>query len=298
MSETATEASEATEATESTAVETTATETVAPSGPYAKLFGEDGTIAPNAGDAYKDEWPEHAEFLARFAGKDLKAVLDSHKSLASQVGKAGSMAVLPGKNASKEDIAAYREKMGVPGEATEYGLSTKPADFEGEWNGEFGAALEAILHEGHVPKAVAEKLAARYHEEQGRMMESFQRAETEAAEAEERELREMWGDEYDVELSRAQKIAKGFGFNLDDFSTNDVAVLLAKIGRASDTDQTVMKALNLSETAMAGSNPRVEMDKIARDPEYQKGHGARYEELRKQFHGYANQLAKQQSQKS
>lgn len=144
------------------------------------------------------------EFAGRFTTPEelAKTALQFRQKLSNAV-------TLPGKNASDEEMAEFRSKLGVPESPDDYGLQAPdlPDGVDVESVNAELTALAKSLHEAGATPAVAKAVQdARIQqiisgtESSSERLEAVQREQTEA-------LRKQWGGDFDVNVKYA---ARGF----------------------------------------------------------------------------------------
>tara|TARA_R110002096_G_scaffold432214_1_gene648534 strand:- start:1285 stop:2190 length:906 start_codon:yes stop_codon:yes gene_type:complete len=156
-----------------------------------------------------DSLHRHAE---RFTDIDalLQANLDSRKKLSKAVNK-------PEEGASDEDMASYRESIGVPKDVDGYDFplpegverTEQMMDAEDHWANLF------IEHD--VPKGTADVLVSEFRGELEKMMNAQTEADQAATDQATDSLRKEWGGEYDKNLIYAARASeKLFGDQYED----------------------------------------------------------------------------------
>ena len=156
-----------------------------------------------------DSLHRHAE---RFTDIDalLQANLDSRKKLSKAVNK-------PEEGASEDDMANYRESIGVPKDVDGYDFplpqgterTEQMMDAEDHWANLF------IEHD--VPKGTADVLVKEFRGEVEKMMTAQVESDARATEEATSLLRKEWGDEYDKNLIFASRASeKMFGDQYED----------------------------------------------------------------------------------
>ena len=149
------------------------------------------------------------EFASRFASKsDLaKTALNFRQKLSNAV-------TLPGENASEEDIADFRTKMGVPGEAQGYKLhiSENIPDYLRPEEGDKGfEKFKEAMHKTNARPDVAQaavdwffETATGVHEQQVQALTKYRADNTEL-------LKKEWGNDYDKNMALAKSFITQFG---------------------------------------------------------------------------------------
>lgn len=123
------------------------------------------------------------------------------------IGKKG--VIMPGDNATPEEMKQFHAALGVPDTVEGYDLKAPEGLPEGVWNEEAAKGFAAKAHElGLTPKQVREIAAWQAQNVAGAM----QRAELEPdGRTWEQALRDDWGTSYDANMETARRAAKEFG---------------------------------------------------------------------------------------
>jgi len=167
--------------------------------------GDDAVDAPMDETWYgkfKDEkLKEHA---ARFTSPEeaIKANLNARSKLSKAI-------VIPGKDASEEEIADYRKKLGVPDKPDAYvfeGVTGNP-----EATADQKAAMEkwsGMFHKFNIPAEAAKSMVSEFSSEIKAAVESQKAADVEFAKRSEAELREEWKGDYDRNIKFANRAVR------------------------------------------------------------------------------------------
>lgn len=163
-----------------------------------------------------------------------KRLLDMRKKMSSAI-------IKPGDDAAPEDIAAYRNAMDIPEDATGYEFPDLPEGMElTEEIEQSREAWSKRFHDLNIPASAAKELARLVNEDSA----AYEAAQIEAdkAHADEAEaaLRKEWrGSEYDLNIQHMNRAAAEiFGADLD-----DVRHLELKNGRFALDDPRMVRAL-------------------------------------------------------
>ena len=177
-------------------VTTEAVETTEAPQSIANFIGEDGTFK----EGWKNVVPEEyrgekcLDLFNDFNGL-VKTTIHGQKSFGKD------KVVIPGENASQEDIDAFRKAVGVPETVDDYDFKVP----EG-WNADAVNGLKALAHEN----AFSDK---QFNAIRDFIVNHVEASETARAEAEqnaiaeaEKELKTKWGDAYDERLHLANRV--------------------------------------------------------------------------------------------
>lgn len=209
----------------------------APTSWSTSFFKSDGTLDHAALEKIPEEFKGLVPTLSTLkTDKDLWGKLANLNSLA------GRKALAPlGANATPEEVAAHnqvlRAVLGVPEKPDGYGFA-RPQDFPEEaWNDERAKKAMAIMHEGNVSPAVAQKLLALqldgWKEDvagQQKYVQEFYAQQDQAF----REDLQKNGLDYDRTMSLIERVANQFGIAKDDVLLKNATVrnLMRQVGTA------------------------------------------------------------------
>lgn len=174
-----------------------------------------------------------APSMAKF--KDPAELAKSYLEAEKLIGRKG--VVVPGENATPEEVAAFRAALGVPDAPDGYGLAAPEGLPDGVWNEDSAKAFAAKAHELGIPPAAAKGLA-----------EWFAKAQAEAlgaAEPWQPVLEKEWGAKFQDNLDLAQRAARQFGAD---------EATLAKLASAAG-DANVMRMFHRIGAALGEDQP-------------------------------------------
>lgn len=192
---------------------------VSPAASPAASPGASPTTSP-AWDATLD-----AEYRTALASKGWKSPNDMAKSYLELERKVGAKGVIvPGKDASPDDVASFRKALGVPVAADKYELDLAPDSYDAR---RVAMALP-IFHKAGVPNAMARELVqavgAAERAELGRIVAERRAAEQLDVE----QLKEQWGAAYESKTAGMRQAAVRIGF----MTETDLGKLEQSIGTA------------------------------------------------------------------
>jgi hypothetical protein len=177
-----------------------------------------GNPAPAAGAGQPTSWteglPDDLKGLALNKGWDApQKALESYRQLEQFMGadKAGRGVVLPGENATPEEIKAFHAKLGVPSTPDAYELAV-PADFPDQT---FAATASALYLKHSIPKANAQAMTADIMKMVGEGHAAEAAADQQRFAAEEAALKDGWGDKFDQNIEIAKRGAAKLGFTTE-----------------------------------------------------------------------------------
>lgn len=168
------------------------------------------------GEFTSPDWAKQLGLPEAFASKfkTVDGALKSYANLEKMLGNQNKVAV-PGDNASKEEIALFRSKIGVPEKADGYKIA-KPEGIPDElWGAERVTAYQAKAHELGLTAKQAEGLAAWQAEQLGGDVKTNQAALTAHRDATVAELKKEWGGSFDANVALAERGAAAAGLTAD-----------------------------------------------------------------------------------
>lgn len=242
------------EQTTSTATETSVE--TAPSSP----FSDGLTFRKDWFQDYAED-PAFSPYLNSLSKyKDLPGLIkvaeDSRRQLSQRM---DGYVKLPGEDASDEEIAAYREKVGIPEAADGYEF-TLPEHVQIpqgiEVTAERQDAFAEFAHEAGLTKQQAERAFSFLVESELRDYDALQRENETAAEADRKELHDVWGADYESRLHDAKRVASSYGIDPNDPVLDLPRVAMAFAGIASSISESKLtnvptQAADLSYGAQA-----------------------------------------------
>ena len=168
------------------------------------------------GEFTSPDWAKQLGLPEGFASKfkTVDGALKSYANLEKMLGNSNKVAV-PGENASKEEVALFRAKIGVPEKADGYKIA-KPEGIPDElWGADRVGAYQAKAHELGLTAKQAEGLAQWQAEQLGGDVKANQAALTAHRDATVAELKKEWGGNFDANVALAEKGAAAAGLTAD-----------------------------------------------------------------------------------
>lgn len=140
-----------------------------------------------------------------------KKVGDFVKEHLDKSSKYENAVVLPGENATPEEIQAYREKMGIPPDTTGYELQEPENLPEGvQIDGQLKSWFAEAAHKQGLSNKQAKELYAEFNNLQVSRIQQAREAQQQQVKAQkdkvERELRETYGDSMEAKLEDAKRV--------------------------------------------------------------------------------------------
>lgn len=164
----------------------------------------------------KEDREKFGEALKRFAKP--KDLLAEYGRLAE---REKNSVIMPGENATEDEIKAYRKALGVPDEAKGYDLPEIGA------NKAFDEWYRTTAHTANLTKSQAKKFYELYLQEDRRQLDEAKAMRAKRAEANTEALKKEWGEKADENYELAKRAFKEYG---DD----DLATLMKENGLESD----------------------------------------------------------------
>ena len=148
--------------------------------------------------------PDLRKQAERFGSQDdvFRSMLDLRKKLSNAI-------VPPGKDASEDDIAAYRKRVGIPESPDKYDIPVPEGYEPTEADNEFRSAVSQTFHQLGLTADQAKGIGSWWNEVQAKNKEAEQQAHATYAQQQQEALRKEWaGDEYDKNIDIAARGAK------------------------------------------------------------------------------------------
>lgn len=162
---------------------------------------------------YKPPEPKVLDWREQIKDDDAKKFAESSTDVTHLVKRALDMRsklsnaiIRPGKNASPEEVSAYRKALGIPEKHEEYEFPELPAEKLTPEVKESRAAWAKRFHDLSIPKETAKTLLQLVGDDSTKFKEAQVQADKEFAQQSEAALRSEWkGDEYDKNKNLANR---------------------------------------------------------------------------------------------
>ena len=229
---------------------------------------EKGEFGENWLDRLPPELQDSKQILGQF--KDIDGALKTLVSQQRLLGKKAEAVLIPKDDASPEEVAAFRAKLGVPENVDAYSLKPKDLPAGMEWNEEFARSINAAAHEAGVTPAQMEKIMGTYV---GFELQNAQNAELQAKaqyETSRKELAEAWGDKFEVNKNVATRMAQTLGLDPNSKGLSDpkVVIALERAARMISDDKIVSS--DSAATAQVGKSKAMDIMTNASNPMHQQ----------------------------
>lgn len=181
---------------------------------FTELLSEDGKFINDWTEKLPEGFKEHQKTLSKF--KDPTALITSYISLEKEFSKRANGVKLPNDDATDEDWVKYRDAVGAPKEAKEYGL-VKPEGIEdAAWNGKLADSAASVAVKYGIPKKALHELAELYNGSVKELVESAETSYHQQADKVVHELKTEWGVQAKGNFQKAQRAATALGLDTTD----------------------------------------------------------------------------------
>ena len=192
----------------------------APSGDLmSQLYTSEGNLADNYTDLLESNGlGELTNTVAKY--KSPEGLLKGAANLISFAGKKVEGVIVPNEGSTEQEIAEYRQAIGVPESATAYDLKAPENMPEGMgWDEGLAGEWQNVFHEAGISQEQAQKISQAYSDITNQQFEQANQTLQSSAEGEmeqqRAEMQKQWGDKYDVNLQNAVNMASTMGFDLE-----------------------------------------------------------------------------------
>lgn len=147
---------------------------------------------------------------AALAGHNFKSageLADKYLELEANAGR--NRLVIPGENATAEELAAFREGIGVPKDPKDYKLPTENADEK------FSTWARTTAHKHGLPAKAFEAFANDWQSYVGEYVQAQQAEAANAAKEDDKLLRAEWKGEYDGNMAVVKRLGEYLGWQPD-----------------------------------------------------------------------------------
>lgn len=178
---------------------------------------------------YKPPVPEKVDWRAEIKDDDAKKFAESSTDVNHLVKRALDMRsklsnaiIRPGKNASAEEVAAYRKALGIPEKPEEYEFPELPKEQLTDDVKTSRAQWAKHFHTLGIPKEAAKELTKLVGQDAERLMQAQVESDKAFATQQEEALRQEWKTDYDKNKTLANRafteIANRAGLKIDDLT--------------------------------------------------------------------------------
>jgi hypothetical protein len=216
--------------------------------------------------SYFDQFKDRDSFFK--SAKETKAALSR---------KLEGYVKLPGEGSTPEEIAAYRQAVGVPDSPDGYEVQIEGLPEGMAWDPEALAPFKELAAAEGIPAKAFAALVQKQAEVEAQLFAAQQEQIQQANQA----LVNEWGDSYDFKLGDiSQRVGDVLDLNQPFLSTPDVLRALDKLAKDFREDDT--RPGNTASTSAVAARERIEA--IRNDPAYTNVLDPRHKEVRAEMH--------------
>ena len=204
------------------------TQEPSPSGDLmSQLYTSEGNLAENYTSLLEENGlGELTNTVAKY--KSPEGLLKGAANLISFAGKKVEGVIVPNEGSTEQEIAEYRQAIGVPESPTAYELKAPENMPEGiGWDEGLDGAWQNVFHDVGLSQEQATKISQAYSDITNNQFEqatqTLQLQSEGEMEQQRAEMQKQWGDKYDTNLQNAVNMASTMGFDLD--SPQDMAAM-------------------------------------------------------------------------
>ena len=190
---------------------------------FSKLIGEDGAFVEGFAEKLPENLRDKAEHFSKF--KTPEQIMESNFNLQQLLGKKSEAVVIPKEGDPQEVWDSYRAKLGIPTDPSGYDIKKPEQLPEGiEWSEEELSEFTSLAHEMGLTPQQAQKLVefdlSRNEKFVGELKQSVEERMEQNFAQERQALQSMWGDQFQANLTKAEKGAKLLGYSREDMESN------------------------------------------------------------------------------
>lgn len=178
--------------------------------------------------------------------KVIGSLPDLAKSYVETKAMIGKKLEAPGKNATPEQVAAWRKVVGAPDKADGYYAGTKTLKPdripEGMWDSASEKKFVDLAHKHHLSPTAVKEILGFYGDNVAEGLKTAQRNESTHLNHEAAALRAAWGRDFDANMHSAARVARIVGLDPKThpiFTSAEVVQAFSKIGRLMSEDKLV-----------------------------------------------------------
>ena len=199
----------------------------APSGDLmSQLYTSEGNLADNYTDLLESNGlGELTNTVAKY--KSPEGLLKGAANLISFAGKKVEGVIVPNEGSTEQEIAEYRQAIGVPESPTAYDLKPENLPEGMGWDEGLSSEWQNVFHDVGLSQEQAAKIAQSYTDITNNQLQNAlqtNQANIEGEMEQQRaEMQKQWGDKYDTNLQNAVNMASTMGFDLE--NAQDMAAM-------------------------------------------------------------------------
>jgi hypothetical protein len=233
---------------------------------------EKGEFSEGWLDRLPDDFKDSKQILGQF--KDINGALKTLVNQQKLLGKKADAVLIPKDDASPEEVAAFRAKLGVPENADAYSLKPKDLPQGVEWNEAQAKEFNKFAHEKGLTPAQAEALMSWDAQREMVKAQEAQAKQREEFETARKTLADAWGDKFETNKAVATRMAQSLGLDPNTKGLSDPAVVVALERAARMVSDDKIVSSDVSATMMAGKARAMDIMTNPQNPlysKYQKG---------------------------
>jgi hypothetical protein len=191
-----------------------------------QLYTSEGNLAENYTSLLEENGlGELTNTVAKY--KSPEGLLKGAANLISFAGKKVEGVVVPNEGSTEQEIAEYRQAIGVPESPTAYDLQPENLPEGMGWDEGLAGEWQNAFHEAGISQEQAANLSQAYSDITNNQLtqanQTLQLQSESEMEQQRAEIQKQWGDKYDTNLQNAVNMAATMGFDLE--SQQDMAAM-------------------------------------------------------------------------
>jgi len=191
-----------------------------------QLYTSEGNLAENYTSLLEENGlGELTNTVAKY--KSPEGLLKGAANLISFAGKKVEGVVVPNEGSTEQEIAEYRQAIGVPESPTAYDIQPENLPEGMGWDEGLAGEWQNAFHEAGISQEQAAKLSQAYSDITNNQLtqanQTLQLQSESEMEKQRAEIQKQWGDKYDTNLQNAVNMAATMGFDLE--SQQDMAAM-------------------------------------------------------------------------
>jgi hypothetical protein len=230
----------------------------------------DGSFAPDWTTKLPEDLGPARDSLGRFKSVvDLARAYDGANKL---IGRKG--VILPNEKSSPEEVAAFHKTMGVPETPDGYMEVVRPTELpEGvAWSDDIAKSYFELAHRHHVPASAMKDLIGLHLKQRQFEQEAAQHQIIENKQRGLKQLRQIWGVDFDRNLGIAQRAAALTGVDANSYGWRDPEVVKGFVRLASmmGDDKLVTPGASLPAGGADLKSRAIDIMRNPANPDHQK----------------------------
>lgn len=185
---------------------------------FASALAEDGSFKPGWTDTLPEELKPMKETAGRY--KTPVELIRGLHNANTLLGAKANAVIIPTEKSTPEEVAAFREKLGVPAKPEDYKV-TKPDNLPAgvEWDEEKTKTYVETLHKHNATPSLVKELVAMRVAEQTAQLEAQKQGEAAFIQQGIATLKKEWGNDFDANFKKAEAVVNHYaertGLKLD-----------------------------------------------------------------------------------